>query len=154
MPSIRRAQYPDDLAVVVAIWRAFIANSPVNLDYQNNEAEFAALPDKYADPRGCMLLAETEGTIEGCVAMRPVTAGICEMKRLYVDPAARGRRLGHGLVERLIVEARAAGYTEMRLDVQAKSVTARALYAAFGFVPAPPVSHNPVPGASFLGLSL
>jgi hypothetical protein len=54
----------------------------------------------------------------------------------------------------LIAEARIAGYREMRLDVMEKSHSARKLYEAFGFVAAEPVSFNPVPGASFLGLRL
>src|SRR3546814_3557656 len=82
----------------------FIANSPVNLDYQNNDAEFANLPGKYAAPTGCVLLADREGEIEGCVAMRQVTHEICEMKRLYVRPQAQGRHLGRALAERLIEE--------------------------------------------------
>src|SRR3546814_9438828 len=83
----------------------FIANSPVNLDYQNNDAEFANLPGKYAAPKGCVLLADREGEIEGCVAMRQVTHEICEMKRLYVRPQAQGRHLGRALAERLLAEA-------------------------------------------------
>jgi GNAT superfamily N-acetyltransferase len=62
--------------------------------------------------------------------------------------------LGRQLVERLIAEARTVGYREMRLDVQEKSVPARRLYAALGFVAAEPISFNPVAGASFLGLHL
>lgn len=154
MTTIRRAKFPTDSAAVLSIWREFIANSPVNLDYQNNDLEFANFTEKYAAPKGCVLLAETDGAIVGCVAMRQVSLVICEMKRLYVRPDARGKHLGHALSKRLIAEARASGYREMRLDVQAKSLPARKLYADLGFVPAEPVSFNPVPGASFLGLHL
>jgi putative acetyltransferase len=108
---------------------------------QNNDVEFASLPGKYAAPKGC-------------VAMRHVSPELCEMKRLYVRPQAQGRHLGRALAERLIEEARAAGYSEMRLDVQAKFIPARRLYESLGFVTAEPVSFNPVPGASFLGLRL
>lgn len=154
MAIVRHAIFPDDRASVLDIWQEFIANSPVSLDYQGNDAEFATLPGKYAAPGGCVLLADRGGEIDGCVAFRGVGAGICEMKRLYVRPRARGGQLGRDLVARLIAEARLAGYGEMRLDVMEKSVAARQLYAAFGFVPAEPVSFNPVPGASFLGLRL
>lgn len=154
MAIIRRAEFPADSATVLSIWREFISNSPVNLDYQNNEVEFATFTDKYAAPMGCVLLAEADGVIEGCVAMRQVSPAICEMKRLYVRPDARGKHLGRELAERLIAEARAVGYREMRLDVQAKFLAARQLYADLGFVAAEPISFNPVPGASFLGLHL
>lgn len=151
---VRKAAFPDDRVAVLDIWREFIANSPVNLDYQGNAADFANLPGKYASPHGCVLLAEIDNMLQGCVALRRVDAEICEMKRLYVRPGARGTRLGHKLVDRLIAEARIIGYREMRLDVMEKSVAARGLYAAFGFVAADPVSFNPAPGASFLGLHL
>ena len=154
MLTIRRADFPTDSPAVLNIWREFIANSPVNLDYQNNEAEFATMANKYAAPRGCVLLAESKGLIVGCVAMREVTSVICEMKRLYVRQDARGKRIGRELAERLIREARVAGYREMRLDVQEKSLPARKLYTDLGFVPAEPISFNPVEGASFLGLTL
>ncbi|PZU45505.1 MAG: GNAT family N-acetyltransferase [Sphingomonas sp.] len=154
MMIIRHAVFPDDLASVLGIWREFIANSPVSLDYQGNDAEFANLPGKYAAPKGCVLLADRGSEIEGCIALRAVNTEICEMKRLYVRPHARGSHVGRRLVDRLIMEARAIGYREMRLDVQEKSVSARKLYADFNFVPAGPISFNPVPGASFLGLLL
>jgi len=154
MTIIRHAIFPHDKAAVLDIWREFIANSPVNLDYQGNDAEFVNLPGKYAAPKGCVLLADRGGEIEGCVALREVSVDICEMKRLYVRPSARGRQVGHKLVERLIEEARLAGYREMRLDVQEKSGSARKLYETLGFVAAEPISFNPVPDASFLGLHL
>lgn len=151
MTVIRRAIFPDDAAGVLDTWLEFIANSPVKLDYQQNDAEFLNLPGKYAASKGCVLLAVRGGVIEGCIALREVSTEICEMKRLYARPHARGHKLGHQLVKRLITEASAIGYREMRLDVQAKSVSARNLYSALGFVPAEPISFNPVPGASFLG---
>ncbi|PTQ12665.1 GNAT family N-acetyltransferase [Sphingomonas oleivorans] len=154
MTIIRPAIFPNDAASVLSIWREFVANSPVNLDYQRNGAEFASLPGKYAAPKGLVLLAERGDEIEGCVALREVSTTICEMKRLYVRPHARGSNVGRMLVERLIAEARGVGYREMRLDVQEKSLSARKLYSAFGFVPAEAISFNPVPGASFLGLHL
>lgn len=154
MAIIRRAIFPKDMELVLGIWREFIAQSPVNLDYQKNDDDFATLPAKYAPPDGCVLLAERDGEIDGCVAFRKISTAICEMKRLYVRPQARGSGTGRELVARLIDEARIAGYCEMRLDVMAKSTAARGLYAAFGFAPAEPISFNPVPGASFLGLHL
>ncbi|MEH3157422.1 MAG: GNAT family N-acetyltransferase [Sphingomonas taxi] len=65
-----------------------------------------------------MLLADTDGAIDGCVALRRVDTEICEMKRLYVRPQARGARLGRMLVEQLIADARASaiarcGWTSM-----------------------------------------
>jgi GNAT superfamily N-acetyltransferase len=154
MTIIRHAKFPDDTASLRSVWREYVASSPVNLDYQQNDAEFANLPGKYAAPEGCVLLAERDGQIDGCIAFRKVSVEVCEMKRLYVRPHARGSHLGQKLVARLIAEARIAGYREMRLDVMEKYVSARKLYEAFGFVAAEPVSFNPTPDASYLGLRL
>ena len=154
MTHIRLARFPQDAAAILDVWREFVANSPENLTYQNNEEEFARLPGKYAEPDGRIILAEIEGQLVGCVALKKVNSEICELKRLYVKPHARGAAVGRWLVERAILEARLAGYGDMRLDVMEKSKTARELYKKMGFRPAEPISFNPVPGAHFLGLML
>lgn len=136
------------------IWREFVTNASVSLDFQGNDAEFASVPGKYAQPEGRIILAEHNDQIVGCAALRKVNPEICEMKRLYVRPIARGLGLGFRLAERLVQEAKQAGYSEMRLDVLAESKKARDIYRALGFQPAEPVSYNPLPGTSFLGLKL
>jgi GNAT superfamily N-acetyltransferase len=154
MAIIRHATFPADGLLVLDIWREFVASPSVSLAHQNNALEFANIPGKYAAPDGCILLADDDGRIDGCVSLKRVDADICEMKRLYVRPRARGTRLGHGLIERVIGEARRLGYSEMRLDALEEFVQAKRLYAAFGFVPAEPISFNPLPGTVFLGLRL
>jgi ribosomal protein S18 acetylase RimI-like enzyme len=155
MPSIRNAQFPQDREAVLDIWREYVASPTVSLEFQGNEAEFADLPGKYAAPDGRVLLAVSPaGEIVGCVAMRRVDPMICEMKRLYVRPSARGLGLGRRLVEQLIGEARRAGYQEMRLDVLGEFERAQQLYRDLGFREADPIAFNPVPGTRCLGLPL
>lgn len=154
MPDIRPARFPEDRATVEVIFREFIASPSVSLDYQNNEPELAALPGKYAPPLGAVLLAWHGERAVGCVALRPVDGTIGEMKRLYVRPEGRGLGLGRSLAEAVIAAAREAGYRELRLDVMPEFERARALYRSLGFLPAEPVTYNPVPGAEFLGLTL
>jgi len=151
---VRPALFPAEIAAVIDIWREYVASPTADLSFHDNEREFADLPGKYAAPRGIILLADRRDAIEGCIAMRRVDDQICEMKRLYVRPSARGSGLGRRLIERLIVEATAVGYEEIRLDVLAEFAAARHLYATLGFTPAPPVSANPVPGTAFLGRRL
>ncbi len=150
------ADFPRDAEQVRDIWREYVASPSVSLDYQGNEAEFAALPGKYAPPLGRILLArEAEtGHVAGCIAFRPVDRTICEMKRLYVRPHYRHLGLGRRLAEALIQAASNAGYLEMRLDVLDEFRAAQKLYASLGFVDAEPVSDNPIPGTRFLGLML
>lgn len=118
-------------------------------EFQDYEPEIAALPGKYAAPRGLLLLAWRDGRAVGCAAFREIDATTCEMKRVYVRPEARGLNVGRQLVERLLHDAKAAGYARMCLDVLPEFVAARKLYASLGFAPAPPVAFNPVPGAEF-----
>lgn len=151
---IRPARFPDDAEAVLVIWREYVASPSVSLDYQGYEAEFADIPGRYAPPDGRLLVAERGGELVGCIALRKVSDDICEMKRLYVRPQARGSSLGRRLVESLIEAAEEAGYREMRLDVLEEFQQARALYEELGFGPADPVSHNPVPGTSFMGRRL
>jgi putative acetyltransferase len=154
MLTIAAAIYPDDSVEVIEIWREYISYSSVNLDYQQNRLDISNLPGEYAPPAGCILLARESDRVVGCIAMRRVDKAICEMKRLYVRPVARGTGLGLALSLELIEAARNAGYREIRLDVHGEFIHARQLYADLGFTDAEPVSYNPVPGAKFLGLLL
>jgi GNAT superfamily N-acetyltransferase len=107
-------------------------------------AELAALPGAFAPPRGRLLLAMTAEGPAGTVALSDLGGGTCEMKRLFVVPDAQGTGLGRALVSRLIVEAEAIGYRQMRLDTGPLQGEAHALYRALGFRPiAPYGDHDP-----------
>ncbi len=153
-PSIAAAVFPDDAHVVLDIFREYVLSPKQSLAYQDYEAEFAKLPGDYAAPGGGILLARLEGRVVACAAIRPVDAAVCELKRVYVRPVARGLGLGRQMVTHAMGAARAMGYGRMCLDVLPEFEAARALYASLGFVTAEPVSHNPVPGTAFLGRGL
>ena len=154
MSEIKPANFPDELEHVIAILREYIASPRVSLAFQNYEAEFAALPGKYAAPEGRLLLAWKGQAVVGCAALRRVDASTCEMKRVYVRPGARGENLGRRLVEGILAEARAAGYSRVCLDVLPEFSAAQRIYESLGFLPAEPVAFNPVPGTKFLALEL
>jgi ribosomal protein S18 acetylase RimI-like enzyme len=146
---------PGDMHAVKGLFEEYAASLSIDLAFQGFAEELAGLPGKYAGPRGLIILAESGGEPLGCVALRPLGGQACEMKRLYVRPAGRGRGLGRQLVARIIEEARARGYSTMKLDTLHSMQAAVALYRSFGFRDAAPYVYNPVPGAMFMekGLS-
>ncbi|MGA2256570.1 MAG: GNAT family N-acetyltransferase [Thermoguttaceae bacterium] len=126
----------------------------VDLCFQDFQQELDGLPGAYAPPDGQLLLAFDGEQPVGCVAVRKLGDGICEMKRLYVIPANRGKGLGRKLAEAIIEEARAIGYGKMRLDSLSSLREAAALYWSLGFVEIPSYRYNPLPEAIFLELGL
>ena len=126
----------------------------IDLHFQGFEEELANLPGDYAAPRGCILLAVEGEEYVGCVAVRDLGDGICEMKRMYVKPSHQGRGIGRALAEVLIEDARRMGYTRMRLDTIPSLVAANALYASLGFKKIEPYRYNPLDGATFMALDL
>lgn len=126
-----------------------------SLCFQSFDQELAALPGDYAPPDGRLLLAYYEGEPVGCIAMHKLDASTCEMKRLYVRPKFRGKKLGFALATTLIEEARRIGYRAMRLDtVEPVMKDAVVMYRRIGFQDIPPYRVNPIPGALYLELPL
>lgn len=126
-----------------------------SLCFQNFDKELAGLPGEYAPPEGRLLLAEYASRLAGCVALHRLENNICEMKRLYVRPEFRGKRLGRALAESVIAEARSIGYHRIRLDtVEPIMADAVAMYRKMGFQEIPPYQPNPIAGAIYMELKL
>jgi putative acetyltransferase len=148
---IAPARTPGDIGEARRLFREYQTSIGIDLCFQNFEQELAELPGRYAPPRGALLLARgLENAIAGCVALRPLEEEICEMKRLYVRDAFRGRGAGRLLAEEVIGEARRIGYRRMRLDTLPSMRRAIPLYRSLGFTDIPPYTENPVEGALFL----
>jgi ribosomal protein S18 acetylase RimI-like enzyme len=145
----------NDLPDVAALFRAYAAELPIDLALQGFDAELAKLPGDYAPRAGALLIArDKDGAAIGCVGLRPLGDQACEMKRLYVHPAARQTGLGRALALAVIETARQRGYREMKLDTLAQLERAIALYRSLGFMPTAPYGHHPYPGTVCFGRML
>ena len=78
-------------------------------EFQAFQNQLADLPGCFAPPDGCLLVGMHGKQAVGCVALRKLSDGICEMKRLYVKPAFRRMGIGRDLAEAVIAEARKIG---------------------------------------------
>src|SRR4030095_1422989 len=117
-----------DFEVTRNLFEEYASGLGVSLCFQNFAYELDNLRQVYGPPEGCVLLARSDETTIGCVALRPFSAGVCEMKRLYVRPAARGLSAGRLLVNEIIKRARLFGYHKMILDTLDSMQQAQQLY--------------------------
>lgn len=155
MLTITQATTDEQITAVRELFREYEKWLGLDLCFQGFEAELAALPGKYAMHEGRLLLAYVDDRLAGCIAMRKIDDGICEMKRLFVRDDFRGLRIGISLIERLIADAREIGYSKMRLDTfPPKMGKAVSLYETHGFVEIPPYYENPHSDVLFMELSL
>ena len=154
MLTVEEVSSGEELREVRSLFLEYAESLGIDLCFQGFEQELRTLPGKYARPGGRLLLARWKDQVAGCIAVREIGPGVCEMKRLYVRPAYRALGIGRALILRCIGEARTAGYEAMRLDSLPSMTSALALYRELGFQEIPPYRENPVDGAVFLELQL
>jgi ribosomal protein S18 acetylase RimI-like enzyme len=148
--TITSALLPDDIQVARSLFLEYGKSLNFDLCFQSFDEELAALPGQYAPPDGRLFIARYDGKAAGCIALRKLDNSICEMKRLYVKPEFRGKKIGELLVRRILREASGQGYRTMRLDTVPSMITAQTLYRSLGFVEITSYCANPVEGAVFM----
>ena len=155
MTEITPATTDEQIEQARALFREYEAWLGMSLCFQGFEEEMANLPGKYTPPGGRLYVAYDDGEPIGCIALREIESGVCEMKRLYLRDAARGKGVGVRLIEQVIADAREIGYEKMRLDTYPpKMGKAVSLYEAHGFYEIPAYYHNPHDGVLFMEKTL
>jgi len=146
--SVIRTATTDDipqLRILFQEYGAWVASIGGDLCLVSFAAETASLPGRYSR----LLIAGEGGLPVGCAALRPLEGNACELKRLYVRPAARGTGLGRRLLEEALTAARGDGYGALRLDTLPQMRDAIRLYRALGFREIPPYGNNPAEAICF-----
>ncbi len=152
--KIVMAESRGELNQVSRLFLEYASSLGFDLCFQNFDKELAELPGEYAPPLGCLLLAYYKGKAAGCAALRNMSNGVCEVKRMYVRPEFRGKGIGKKLALTTIKEAYRMGYKFMRLDTLSSMKEAIALYHSLGFKDIKPYRYNPIAGAVFMELAL
>lgn len=106
-------------------------------------------PDELGPPDGAFLVGYADGVPVCCGGLKRLPDGACEIKRMYVVPAARRQGLARTLLHVLEATARDLGYTVARMDSGPAQGHAIALYEAEGYRPIGNFNDNPV--ASWFG---
>lgn len=150
---LKRAETDEDVAAVRALFLEYLqfveSYLGQDLSFQGTEAEFADFPQTY----DALFLAELNGVPVAACGLKPFKAEICELKRLYCRPAARGLGLGFKLCQSTLEAARALGYKHMYLDTDSGLTHANAIYEALGFQDIEKYYDNPM-DSRFMSLVL
>ena len=126
-----------------------------NLCFQDFDKELVELPGVYGLPHGRLILSVVDQKAAGCVALKSLEPGVCELKRLFVRPEFRRRHLGLKMSRHIVNEARLIGYSTMRLDtIRGTMDDAIALYTSLGFREIAAYYNNPIPNAFYMELEL
>lgn len=154
MLKIIQAITPQQIDTARSLFREYQQFLNVDLCFQGFEDELASLPGKYAAPDGAILLAEFDGKIAGCVAVRSIKDEICEMKRLYVKDEFRGLAIGKKLAQEIIKTAKELNYKKMQLDTLERLQAAMGIYQQLGFQKISPYYANPLDEVVYWELDL
>jgi ribosomal protein S18 acetylase RimI-like enzyme len=152
---ITEAVAPADVGQAKRLIIEYAQTLGIDLSFQAFEHELAVFPGAYSAPHGLVLLGWVSDQPAGCVCLRPLDdERVCEMKRLYVRPAYRGRAIGRRLAQAAIHGGRRLGYEAMRLDTLSSMTEAISLYGSLGFRPIDPYYANPIESAQYFELDL
>ena len=124
------------------------------LSIQNYDHEIENLEDKYGLPFGRLYLAFYDGVLAGCIGLRKIDNDNCELKRLYVKPQFRGKKIASFLVKYIIAEAKEIGYKHILLDTLPFLETAINMYKNYGFYEIESYNNNPMENLIYLKYDL
>ena len=127
------------IRLILTEYIKFIANEIIKPPWQFNvdiehEVDFTMNNlDKFAEPDGRLLLVEVDGEIAGTISLRKIREDAGEIKRMFVKPKFRGKKLGNLMVEKVISISEENGFSKLFLDTSLFMSSAVSLYKKFGF---------------------
>ncbi len=105
-------------------------------DPDGTDADLRDLEGHYTARGGAFdVLVDAAGGIVGCVGLQRIDPVTCELRKMYLAKAVRGRGLGRRLLDHALARARVLGFRRVVLETNTVLVEAIALYRSQGFVP-------------------
>ncbi len=138
--SIRPMRREDNPAVADVIRTVMTEFGAVGRGFSIEDPEVDAMYEAYQGPRSCFFVVTAGDRVVGCGGLAPLVGGdpdVCELRKMYYLPSARGQGAGRRLLELLIASARSFGYRQMYLETLARMEGAARLYAKVGFASLP-----------------
>jgi putative acetyltransferase len=133
-----RDMRPADAPAVRGIVRDVLQEYGLTFDPLATDADLDDLPASYADRGGGFrVIVNERGDVVGCGGLYPLGHGVAEIRKMYLQPAVRGRGWGRKLLDDLVGLAKALGFARVTLETASVLKEAIRLYRAFGFVEAP-----------------
>lgn len=133
MISFEQVASDDQIQTARQLFSEYAESMDYAVCFDDFERELASLPGDYAPPDGCLLIAKYEGQPAGCVALRRLTDGVGEMKRMWVRRGFRGRKIGLAMANEVIARSRQMGYKRIMLETMPRMEQAMSLYLIMGF---------------------
>lgn len=150
MFSLSQAHSKEAFEIAKNLFNEYAEELGIDLSFQNFSKELEEVEIEYAPPQGALFLAHNEGKEAiACFAIRKWEGEICELKRMYIRKAFRGKGLGKKLLLKSIEQAKTLGYEKMRLDTLPSMRAAIELYRSVGFVEIEAYRYNPISGTKY-----
>lgn len=152
--TIVEAKHPEDYAMAVVLFKEYAETIAIDLSFQGFEEEIMDIQKQYSRPHGALLMVYRAGEPMGCAGIRKLEGSICELKRMYVKGALRGKGFGKQLLHKSIALANELNYKKIRLDTLGSMKAAINLYIKAGFKEIAPYRFNPIPETKYFELTL
>lgn len=119
--------------IIRASLEEFKANKPGTVYFDPTTDDLAGV---FTAAGSTYFVAAEDGQLLGGCGIYPtqnLPAGTCELVKLYLSAAARGKGLGKLLMEKCIAAAKELGYKEVYLETMPELTIAVPLYEKMGF---------------------
>lgn len=137
------ARTPAQYQAAVSLFKEYAQGLGIDLQFQQFDQELQVIPTRYGPPQGELWLIQDTDQWVGCAALKQLDEHTCELKRMFVQPAYRGRGLADQLMEQALTTALDLGYQVMKLDSLRRLTPALKLYQRYGFEETTPYNYNP-----------